>query len=87
VNDDAELYKKNITRGWLTDTIYTFQKIDATHTHVDVQVNADPRGEIPKWMVNLFQKKWPYNTLEGIRRQAAKTDVVEHQGVKSTFGN
>ncbi len=48
-----------------------------------VEIHADPKGSVPKWLVNLFQKGWPRNTIEGIRKQAAKADVKEHPVVAS----
>lgn len=39
------------------------------------ELHCDPKGAIPKWIVNLFQKGWPRRTLEGVRKQAAKPDI------------
>jgi hypothetical protein len=58
---------------------------NGTKTYIDVRVNGDPRGFIPKWIVNLFQKKWPKNTLEGIRKLASRTDIPETPGIKEFF--
>jgi hypothetical protein len=35
----------------------------------------DPKGFIPSWIVNFFQKSWPLHTFEAIRIQAAKPDI------------
>ncbi len=65
-------------RGALKNTIYQFTASeDGKRTYFEVEVNADPAGNIPKWIVNLFQKGWPRNTILGIRKQAAKEDVRE----------
>lgn len=42
--------------------------------HVDVValVFIDPRGSIPKWIVNYFARKVARGTLSGLRRQVAK---------------
>ena len=45
-------------------------------TVLSAELHCDPKGAIPAWVVNFFQKSWPRNTLEGIRRQVAKSDVV-----------
>lgn len=54
-------------------------------TRVSVEIQADPMGLIPKWIANFFQRSWPRKTLEGIRNQVAKADVIEHPGVKKFF--
>ncbi len=40
----------------------------ATGCEVEVMAATDTKGNIPLWVVNLIQKSWPRNTLEGIRR-------------------
>ena len=71
-------------RGQLDRSAYTMTSIDGgKRTHLIVEIHADPKGSVPKWLVNLFQKAWPRNTIEGIMRQVAKPDVHEHAGVKA----
>lgn len=74
---------KDKVRGQITKSHFELRSIDGdTRTWIAVEVHADPRGAIPKWVVNLVQKTWPRKTLEGIRRQAAKPDVLEHPEAK-----
>ena len=49
------------------------------------ELDCDPKGAIPAWVVNLFQKSWPRNTLEGIRRQVAKPDITMPEAFKATL--
>jgi START domain-containing protein len=51
-------------------------------TDLLAELDCDPRGAIPAWVVNLFQKSWPRNTLEGIRRQVAKPDIIMPEAFK-----
>lgn len=44
-------------------------------SYIEGELHCDPKGTIPKWIVNLFQKSWPRNTLEGIRKQVTKADI------------
>ena len=45
-------------------------------TDLIAEIDCDPQGAIPAWLVNLFQQRWPRNTFEGIRRQVAKPDIA-----------
>jgi hypothetical protein len=45
-------------------------------TELTAEVQCDPKGIIPAWIVNFFQKNWPIQTFEGIRVQAAKPDIT-----------
>jgi hypothetical protein len=44
-------------------------------TAVDVEIHVDPKGSVPKWIVNLFQRKWPRQTFDGIQKQVSKPDI------------
>ena len=52
---------------------YHLEAIDASHTKVTYQVDADPGGLLPAWLVKLTTKKLPIETLVGLRKQVAKT--------------
>lgn len=84
--NDPDAPETDRVRGWLNESRYILTSIDGgKRTHVVVEINADPRGSVPKWLVNIFQKSWPRKTLENIQKQAAKADVAEHPGIKAFF--
>lgn len=86
--DDPLQPETDCVRGHLDNSAYTMTAVDGgKKTHLVVEIHADPRGAVPKWLVNLFQKAWPRNTIEGIKRQVAKPDVLEHPGVKAAFAD
>lgn len=73
-------------RGSLNESKYVLTSLDGgKRTHMVVEIHADPKGSVPKWLVNLFQKSWPRKTIENIQKQAAKPDVTEHAGIKAYF--
>jgi len=46
-------------------------------TLVIVEIQTDPKGALPAWLVNLIQKSWPSNTILALRRQVKKSFVKE----------
>jgi hypothetical protein len=77
---------RNYVRGEIINSTFTFTPIeDGAGTMVTAEILVDPKGAIPKWIVNLAQKSWPINTIERLRVQAAKPDIVEHPEVKEAF--
>ena len=73
-------------RGEITNSSYKLEALeDGSKTRVTVQILADPKGSVPKWIVNLIQKSWPRKTLQRLAAQAAKTDVVEHAYYRQLF--
>jgi hypothetical protein len=65
-----------LVRGEVISSVFTLSAIDAHHTHVDAEIHTDPKGGLPKWMVNLAQKSWAHDTFTALRRQLAK--VKDH---------
>jgi len=62
-------------RGELRDTSYLFVPKGPGATFVDVSVVTDPKGSLPKWVVNMIQKSWPMNTLMALREHVKKPFV------------
>lgn len=46
-------------------------------TIIQAEYLADPKGLIPAWLINFFQKEWPYKTLDAMRKQLLKPYVQE----------
>jgi len=46
-------------------------------TIVNAEVEVDPRGSVPTFIVNMVQKSWPYQTLTALRKQVAKPDIKD----------
>jgi hypothetical protein len=68
VNDD---YVRGELRGfWRMQAIEGGKK-----TFVMTEVLGDPKGAVPKWLVNLFQQSWAHSTLQSLRAQVAKKDI------------
>lgn len=65
-------------RGELLNSRYTITPIGKFKSKLEVEIMSDPKGAIPKWLVNLIQKKWPHKTLMAIKAQVEKTYVKEH---------
>lgn len=52
---------------------YRLRAIDLGHTDVVYQVDADPGGSLPKWIVRLATRSLPLETLRGLLRQVVAT--------------
>ncbi len=54
-------------------------------TFVIAEMHGDPKGSVPKWLVNLFQEGWARNTIESLRTQVAKPDIYVMPQVQAAF--
>ena len=50
---------------------------DQPQAAVDAIVHVDPGGSIPKWLINLYQRKLPRESLAGLKIQLARPEVRE----------
>jgi hypothetical protein len=74
--DDPKVPIESAVRGEL-DGEYRITPLEKNKCRLEVEVISDPKGVIPKWVVNLYQKNWPYETLKAIVGQLSKPYVKE----------
>ncbi len=64
-------------RGSLVGSYCLLEPVDGgRRTRATGVAVADPRGSIPTWVVNLYQRNWPYETIMAMREQARKPDLT-----------
>ncbi len=56
-------------RGRLVGSCYVLTPLTPNRTRVEVEIQTDPCGMVPDWLVNIVQKEWPRKTLRGISQQ------------------
>ncbi|MEE2744242.1 MAG: hypothetical protein VYD54_10060 [Bdellovibrionota bacterium] len=56
---------------------WSFEALGLDKTKVFYQVESDPGGLIPKWLVNLANKRLPFNTIKKMRDLSKKDDVFK----------
>jgi hypothetical protein len=75
-SDDPSAPRTNYIRGELIDTTFILSSIDNDQkTRVDAVFLSDPKGRIPKWLVNFFVKDWPKTTFRNLRKEVLKPDI------------
>ena len=51
---------------------WLLHEVSPTRTEVTMEVNADPSGHIPHWLVNLTTRRFPLRTLASLHEQVKK---------------
>ena len=86
VQDPAAPVEEDKVRGVLHTSGYRMWPIDGgARTMVIFTIHVDPKGDVPAWIVNLFQTGYARTNLQNIRRQAAKADVHEHPRIHKEY--
>ncbi len=74
----------SLVRGEVLSSTFTLTALDhGQRTRVVAEVHTDPKGSIPKWMVNLTQKSWAHTTIMGLRAQVRKPASSDDPEVKA----
>lgn len=63
-----------IVRGLLLESRFEITAMASAKTRVELLFQADPRGWIPVWVVNIMQRAWPHKVLKGLRARAILAD-------------
>ena len=69
---------KDIVRAELIESIYTLTAIDNQKTHVELIFQADPKGWLPVWVINIIQKALPYLILRNLRELTMNKTAQEN---------
>jgi hypothetical protein len=83
--DDPSAPKTRYVRATLIDSSFVISGAGQGTTHVVAEIHCDPKGSIPGWIVNMFQRGWGYNTLQSLRRQVKKSEVATHPLLKAAL--
>ncbi|GEM_PF-1352370 len=73
--DELAPVLKKYTRGVMTCVFKMVPMSMPDQTYVEAEVHCDPKGGVPKWLVNFFQQGWPETTFENLRREVKKPDI------------
>jgi hypothetical protein len=75
--DDQSSPVTHHVRGEIRSGVFQVTSLEPERrSELTAEIQCDPKGAIPTWIANFFQKSWPIRTFEGIRVQAAKPDIA-----------
>jgi hypothetical protein len=75
-SDNPSAPRTDYIHGELIDATFILSSIDnGKKTRVDAEFLCDPKGLIPKWLVNFFLKDWPKTTFRNLRKEVLKSDL------------
>ena len=72
-------------RGKIIGSSFKLQQKSPNETLVTVTIQSDPDGLLPTWVVNIINKKWPYNTLMALRKESARPGTPKDPEVEAMF--
>lgn len=81
VEDPAVPPKDGVVRMPVLSGHWRLRQLDAWSTELEYQVQADPGGALPAWLVNLVSRKLPFHTVRRMRSQVAKGGYDKHRQI------
>jgi hypothetical protein len=61
--------RDDYVRGILMEGLYIIEPKDKDSARVEFMFHADPRGRLPLWIVNIVQRRFPFQALLGLRER------------------
>lgn len=79
VEDPSRPERSDRVRAIIHQATFELTPVDGgKQTAIIAESHADPRGSVPKFIVNLYQKKLPRKTLFRLLDRVREPDVTEH---------
>jgi len=79
IEDPAFPPRADRIRAELFDASFVATPVDGgTKTAMIAESHADPKGSIPKWVVNIYQKDMPTKSIRRMLARANQADIAEH---------
>lgn len=75
INELISTPKSSKIRGQIVSGSFDLKSLTSDSTILVAEIHCDPMGSVPKWIVNFFQRSWPHDTFQSLRRQVKKTDI------------
>lgn len=74
---EAAWEDKEKVLGFLYYSEFMLTPIDSgERTHMVIEINSDPRGLLPKFIVNAVQKSWPRQFFAGLTRMLKEAQLI-----------
>ena len=85
-SDQEYPVQKSKVRGQLINSTFALTELNSGKaTKLEGEIHCDPKGSIPKWIVNIFQGDWPVSTFRSLRKQVMKTEVKTDPRFEGVF--
>lgn len=77
--------KENRVRAKMGIARFKLRPVTDTKTYIEMYIHIDPKGSIPKWMVNFVQKDMPYEYLKNLENFSKTVDRKPNPGVMKLY--
>jgi len=74
--------RKKRVRAYLR-AVLRVRPVEDELIHVEMDVLVDPKGAIPHWVVNIVQRRMPYDFLKSVESYAKTTNIEPNVGVSA----
>ncbi|TNF27887.1 MAG: hypothetical protein EP319_10365 [Deltaproteobacteria bacterium] len=82
VIDQRSPPRKGIVRAWLSYSNIGLRPVSENRTYVEWTIFADPKGSIPTWVVNFYQRGFPVKFFKAVEKRAQSTNQKLRPGLK-----
>lgn len=85
VEDAAYPPTDKYIRAQVNWAVFSIRPLTKDTTLIDFMIHADPKGEIPAWIVNQIQRKWPFKFLKNSEKAVETFALPVRPGVLKLY--
>lgn len=74
--------RKGIVRAWLSYSNIGLRPVSERKTYVEWTIFGDPKGSIPTWVVNFYQRGFPVKFFKAVEKRAQSTNYKLRPGLQ-----
>jgi hypothetical protein len=74
---------RGVVRAWLSYSNIGLRPLSERKTYVEWTIFADPKGNIPTWLVNFYQRGFPIKFFKAVEKRAQSTNLKLRPGLQS----
>src|ERR1700686_1731279 len=86
--DDHSIAVTKYVRGEIRSGLFQVRSVEqGKRSTLMAEIQCDPKGAIPTWIANFFQRSWPLPTFERLRSPAAKPAIAIPEEFKDVLAS
>ena len=77
---------KGTVEAYMTYCRVALRPVGVAQSHIEFSAAVDPKGSIPIWIVNFYQKKWPVTFLKALEKRSRRPSPPLRPGLEKMLG-
>lgn len=77
--------KNDRVRAFMHEGLIALRPYDKSKTWIEIYIHVDPKGSLPAWLVNHYQKNWPKDFIQALEKRSQTNSKPMRPGIKKAL--